>query len=542
MKKTIFLFLVLASTSVFAQTMTTTDSATAARYMAGAGFDYEGKNVDGTVKNVPTAPKVINNDPNTVNLGGGSHTVDIIDKKNTAMPSLKQKEMPKIPEKPERYRGGIDYAPPKTKPVSVLPKTPGQPSGKALPEPNSLEPWKDVPKFGPQSDEPTPATRKIQENTVIRDPSLIKPKWKKQEQQDSVASQQLAEQKAVQPTNQQPVTPQAKPDGLKPESQQTTHPVMAKPHPVDPNLPTGPSIRTKEMPLPGQEPLNVDKGVTQPAKQPITDRAAGAHEIFELHEGNAIQKSKPLNESAGRWTKPLKEDDWKYPEKPVQPTAEQEKQVSKQKPVATKQKPQKEPEQKTVIKKMDPNKKWGEFKPIYPPSESAQKIKKMDTSKWKKKDPFATSKSMKIKPTDPFATSQVLDGKYESKPVGGGEQQQYGGNEDDLLRMAAANKKANRIERERIEAEERARAQAQADAADAMFVNGLVNVGMYATMNHYTKPKHVSGGGGGGGKPADVYRRGYADEKYGGGNYNTPHSEILEGAKGMRGGGSAGWQ
>ena len=60
--------------------------------------------------------------------------------------------------------------------------------------------------------------------------------------------------------------------------------------------------------------MNVDKEVTQPVK-PTMDRAAGAHEIFETHEGNAIKKSKPLNERAGRWTKPLTENDWKTPEK-----------------------------------------------------------------------------------------------------------------------------------------------------------------------------------------------------------------------------------
>lgn len=533
MKKIALFVLLLASTSAFAQT--TTDSATASRYMAGAGFDYEGKNTGGIVKDVPTAPKAVSttpimaNNPNTVNLGGGSHTVDIIDKKNTAMPSLKQKEMPKFPEKPERYRGGIDYAPPKTKPVSVLPKTPGQPSGKALPEPNSLEPWKDVPKFGPQSDEPTPATRKIQENTVIRDPSLIKPTYQKKEQQNDIVNDVKSTQQAQQKTANQLAektddVPQTKP-AVQPKS--VTQPVAAKPQPVDPNLPTGPSIRTKEMPLPGQEPLNVDKGVTQQAKQPITDRAAGAHEIFELHEGNAIQKSKPLNEQAGRWTKPLKEDDWKYPEKPVQPTAEQEKQVPQQKPVATKQKPQKEPEQKTVIKKMDPNKKWGEFKPIYPPSESAQKIKKMDTSKWKK---------------DPFASDRSLDSKYERRSSGNSRfgrrgASSYGDESDIALQRQAIANKESRLARE----------QAQKDAEAAAMAGMLTDGMMNATISHIDAKNAKKHGGSSSGYTSSeptVYRsRGYADTLYSREeNYNAPDpnkSATWNKAKGMTGG--SGW-
>ena len=163
--------------------------------------------------------------------------------------------------------------------------------------------------------------------------------------------------------------------------------------------------------------------------------------------------------------------------------------------------------------------------------------------KIKPTDPFETSQAMKIKPTDPFATSKVLDGKYESKPVVVSGEQQYGGNEDQLLRTAAANKKANRIERERIEAEERARAQAQADAENAMFVNGLVNVGMNAAIHHYDKPKVVVTGGGGPSEPTVYYRRGYADTMYPrDGGYTTKQSKILEGAKGMTGGGSTGWQ
>ena len=353
-----------------------------------------------------------------------------------------------------------------------------------------------------------------------------------------------------------------------PQTAQTTTqakptPVVSNSQSVNQNLLTGPHIETKAPPLPGEEvpPMTEKKWiqpVNHPIDQPPAERSAGARDIIETKRGEVLQTTKNLP----AYNENLKNNNKTEPA----PLVKQDQLVQSAKSASHVQQAS---EQKTEIKKMDLNKeKWWENKDKWWEKEQAQQPAaegssianrpKLDPNKFKKgqdpfatsqamkikpTDPFASSQAMKIKPTDPFATSKVLDGKYESKPVvvSGEQTTQYGGNEEDLMRRAAANKKANRIERERIEAEERARAQAQSDAETAMFVNTMVGVGMNAAIHHYDKPKVVSGGGGGG-RPADVYRRGYADEKYGSGSYNTPHSKILEGAKGMTGGGSAGWQ
>ncbi|MBR3913431.1 MAG: hypothetical protein IKJ28_04285 [Alphaproteobacteria bacterium] len=484
MKSTIFLLVMSVSISAYAQTMTTTNSATAARYLAGCGFDYECDSTGNKINNVPTAPKVINNDPNTVDLGGGSHTVGIIDKKNNDLPSLKQKEMPKVPVSDKRTGYGIDYAEPKTKPVSVLPKMP------------SVQPEKEA--------------------QVKSEDSVMPPyqPWLKKEKTVENKDQQKSEPK--------PIAPRTK---ATPATQKDTQA-------VDPNLPTGPSIKTKEMPLPGQEPLNVDKEVTQPVK-PTMDRAAGAHEIFETHEGNAIKKSKPLNERAGRWTKPLKEDDWKYPERDEsieeEKTRDQQQEADKSKAKKQKPKKQEEPEQKTVIKKFDPNKKI-EFKPIYEKSESAKKIKKLDPNKWKsfKKDPFSSDRSL----------DSIYERKTSSTSSGRSRRgaSSYGGESDIALQKQAIANKEARIARE----------QAKKDADAAFMAGMLTDTMMNAAIGHIdAKNAKKSGGSSTSSSEPTVYRsRGYADTVYSRDedSYSAPNpnnSATYNKAKSMTGGG--GW-
>ena len=571
LKLNVFVLLTFTALSASAEIVTSaaaTNSATAAKYTAGCGFDYDCDSNGNIIRNVPTAPKAVSS-PNVVDLGGGSHTVGIIDKKNKDMPSLKQKEMPKFPEKPERTYGGIDYAPQKTKPESVLHKTSPnrqtaekvqvkseEPVKKQVPKPESV---KETPKV-PASDKRTgygidyaePKTKPV--SVLPKMPSV-------QSEQAQVKSEEKSLMPPYQPwlAKEKPVENKDQPKSEAKPATPQTRPVPAvikDTQAVDPNLPTGPSIRTKEVPLPGQESLNADKEMAQPLKQPAMDRAAGAHEIFELHEGNEIKKSKPLNERAGRWTKPLKEDDWKTPEKQDQSVAEEKAEVQQQKadkPKATKKKPQKqkEPEQKTVIKKMDPNKKWGEFKPIYEPSESAKKIKKLDPNKWKFKheEPSNSIRNRNMqqeqqKARDPFAKDKELDSKYERNPSSANGNRSgrrgmasYGDDSNIALQKQAAANKQARLAREQAERE------AEAAAMAGMMTNTMMN----ATLNHIDakNARRNEGSSGGVSSEPTVYRsRGYADTVYSreGDSYSAPNpnnSATYNKAKSMIGG--SGW-
>ena len=85
---------------------TSTNSATAARYLTGCGFDYECDSDGNIIKNVPTTPKSYNS-ANVVDLGGGSHSVEIISGK-PKQPSLKPKEMPLIVQESSNSESKVD--------------------------------------------------------------------------------------------------------------------------------------------------------------------------------------------------------------------------------------------------------------------------------------------------------------------------------------------------------------------------------------------------------------------------------------------------
>lgn len=76
-----FLLAFTALSTWAGNTVDASNSATAQKYMAGCGFDYKCDSSGNRINNVPTAPQVTNNDPKTVNLGGGSHSVQIISEK-----------------------------------------------------------------------------------------------------------------------------------------------------------------------------------------------------------------------------------------------------------------------------------------------------------------------------------------------------------------------------------------------------------------------------------------------------------------------------
>lgn len=450
---------------------TAAKSATTAKYLAGCGFDYDCESSNNKIKNVPTTLKATGS-ANTVDLGGGSHTVEIIDKKNKALPSLKQKEMPKIEVSDKKNSYGTDNAEPKTKPTSA----PKMSSG--------TQPTEQVKTKEGESIKNNPKTEGVRQKAVE---NKVQPK----SEPKSVASKTNATSANQATTDTKPV----KQDALSAPKQ---------------------------------------KAVLNSGKMP-EDRMIGAREIIQNRESNipyGVEKSKPLKEEAGRWTKPLTEDDWK--EKPSKKVAEEEtqdKQQKSDKPKTKKQEPKKQekPEQKTVIKKFDPNRKI-EFKPIYPPSETAQKIKKLDPNKkWGefKKDPFASDKS--------------LDGKYKSKTSSSGGSSRrgvanYGGDGDIALQKQAIANKQARIARE----------QAQADADAAFFAGALTDAMMGAAIHHIdAKNARKNGGSSGGSYEPTVYRsRGYADEKYSReeDSYSLPDpnkSGTYRKAKSMTGGG--GW-
>lgn len=245
--------------------------------------------------------------------------------------------MPKVPVSDKRTGYGIDYAEPKTKPVSVLPEIPPSVQPSEQVQTKSIESVKQISKS-------EPARQKPVEN---KDPSKSQPR--------SVVSQ--------------PKTT--------PADQATNNPQSAK-----------------------QAPLSVpqQKAILNNVKTPA-DRMMGASEIIENRESNipyGVEKSKSLNETAGAKAKPLTKDDRKNSEKTPQQVAEEKMQNQQQKADTSKTMQQKtqqpeEVEQKTKIKKMDLNKeKWWKSKDKWWESKNG---KKMQTQK----DPFANDKSLDSK-------------------------------------------------------------------------------------------------------------------------------------------------
>ena len=153
----------------------------------------------------------------------------------------------------------------------------------------------------------------------------------------------------------------------------------------------------------------------------------------------------------------------------------------------------------------------------------------MDTSKWKKKDPFASDRS--------------LDSKYERTSSGNSRfgrrgASSYGGESDIALQKQAIANKQARLARE----------QAQKDAEAAAMAGILTDGMMNATISHIDAKNAKKQGGSSGGYTSSeptVYRsRGYADTVYSRDedSYSAPNpnnSATYNKAKTMTGG--SGW-
>ena len=133
---------------------------------------------------------------------------------------------------------------------------------------------------------------------------------------------------------------------------------------------------------------------------------------------------------------------------------------------------------------------------------------------------------------DPFAADASLDKAYTSAPASveeGFVAYTGGTSEEALMATAAANKKAARIEAEKQAAE--------AEAAEMnMIVGAFTDTMMNVAINEVAPPKKQQVVTESVNQPTVYYHRDYASE-----TYQQPHSSILEGAKGMTGGGSKGW-
>ena len=87
MAKYVAFLLAFTALSAWAgNTVDASNSATAQKYLAGCGFDYKCDSSGNKINNVPIAPQVRNSDPNTVQLGSGKHTVEIISQKPKQKP------------------------------------------------------------------------------------------------------------------------------------------------------------------------------------------------------------------------------------------------------------------------------------------------------------------------------------------------------------------------------------------------------------------------------------------------------------------------
>lgn len=137
---------------------------------------------------------------------------------------------------------------------------------------------------------------------------------------------------------------------------------------------------------------------------------------------------------------------------------------------------------------------------------------------------------------DPFAADASLDKAYVSPAASDSSGfVAYGGtSEETLIATAAANKTAARIEQERQAAAE---SDAELNMMLGAITNAVVNAAVYnATTKQPTKTVTQSVN-----QPTVYYHRNSAAEAAEASYYQQKKSSILEGAKGMTGGGSKGW-
>ena len=137
---------------------------------------------------------------------------------------------------------------------------------------------------------------------------------------------------------------------------------------------------------------------------------------------------------------------------------------------------------------------------------------------------------------DPFAADASLDKAYVSPAASDSSGfVAYGGtSEETLMATAAANKTAARIEQERQAAAE---SDAELNMMLGAITNAVVNAAVYnATAKQPTKTVTQSVN-----QPTVYYHRNSAAEAAEASYYQQKKSSILEGAKGMTGGGSKGW-